>query len=435
MAGDSSLPTRSDGLILDNSSVHRIRALSLHPDKILDDAFDLRLLRAVSMSERLYCSQILDGDGSIELDFVPVPVIYSDLAEDKLLKVNVDAGEGFWSGRSFAVGDNNDDELEVLLSKLHHEEQLAFCADAGMSLLRPLEPFCFGSIDMSLVRGVDLDIKSLYTNAFFGLEYSSVAYDAELIQGEYWHDIENISRSKSDLLRTASDFFYLESLQKYLDSVGVDFSRDTDRAELLKHFTSVVESEYQNALAILDCRVNFLKYFLEIQPLAAFSSDTQTPIVTRANPVTGADPADDGLGASEDYFRTTQVILNQLPYMPAPRSYAEAMKLRQDPRVADVRSLISKWSSPLSEGDGQRSERILREVEKASKALTRASYCSAASSFATYLSLPASIAHSAIPVAAGISISALGFAACLVSGHVRRKNQWMFFGDPVKRIR
>lgn len=131
----------------------------------------------------------------------------------------------------------------------------------------------------------------------------------------------------------------------------------------------------------------------------------------------------------DPYFATFSVAIAELAAFPQPQTLTEAVLLRDDVRMKDLREVLLRWTETAREEQGAQTDRAVKEIRAASRALRRAKYCGAIAELVTYISLPIAVASASVPFAAGLAIAATGAVAQLHSRISLRSNRWLFVGQ------
>jgi hypothetical protein len=135
--------------------------------------------------------------------------------------------------------------------------------------------------------------------------------------------------------------------------------------------------------------------------------------------------------AAIESFRLFRVTLNKLDwYFPEVNSIPEALRLREDKRISRFRKRIMEFSKGLKSGDSQNLEDMQRAVADSSKALRGLQKANMATRWATYVSLPVTVAESLFSLLIlGPCIAVIGTGAQAVFDYTAIKHDWILFGS------
>jgi hypothetical protein len=138
----------------------------------------------------------------------------------------------------------------------------------------------------------------------------------------------------------------------------------------------------------------------------------------------------DAMSAAGRFLTLRAAFAEEGGFWPRIESIKDALALRRDPRLRNVRTQLALLHSGLATGDRDAIAEARREIRQARQRLQRRASWDRALRWVAYLSVPVGVAEvlSGTPPLIGTSIAVIGAAGTAKSRKVERDNEWVLFG-------
>jgi hypothetical protein len=138
----------------------------------------------------------------------------------------------------------------------------------------------------------------------------------------------------------------------------------------------------------------------------------------------------DAVSAAGGFLTLRAAFAEEGGFWPRIDTIKDALALRRDPRLQNVRAQLALLHGGLTTGDRDAIAEARREIRKARQRLQRRAGWDRALRWVAYLSVPVGVAEvlSGTPPIIGTSIAVIGAAGTAKSRKVERDNEWVLFG-------
>jgi len=177
----------------------------------------------------------------------------------------------------------------------------------------------------------------------------------------------------------------------------------------------------------------FWRTFFELINMLRVSEAEASPLfLPSAAPVRPEGDSSQWAEATDEHLQMFRLFLTETGRLPSPNSLKELHRLRQDPGLSSLRSILSHWAETArkaTDGDVPLLNEMRGDIANASRRLRRAESLGRAGRIISFASLPVAVYDLLRGSALGTSLAPLGPAIDAYSLRLKHNASWVRFGD------
>lgn len=138
-------------------------------------------------------------------------------------------------------------------------------------------------------------------------------------------------------------------------------------------------------------------------------------------------------GTTESQLRILELVIEEVPWLPRPKTFREAQMMLEDDRICGLRRDIDLWVHKLNVADLSGIDDVTADVRRRLQHFRGKPWASQAARLCTYIALPVSLAealicHTAPAIGASIGVAGVGSQALADVMARLRKKSWLSLG-------
>jgi hypothetical protein len=130
----------------------------------------------------------------------------------------------------------------------------------------------------------------------------------------------------------------------------------------------------------------------------------------------------------DPYWKAYQIYLEEINVLPKLRTFQDVFRLRDDHRIHEFREALHNWSVEIKNGDPETEMSMRKEIRKANEELKKLGEWQKIGKWATYISIPVSIASVLTGCPLGLSILPISIGIRIHSDVNEWRHRWLLFG-------